>query len=137
LLFHPSQWVDLPAVAALALLLALNSSATVRAAAAGQKEESKKPSKVGFLVLGTVFTERGFALPGAEIRVRRAGEKKVRGEARSDRRGEFGVRLPLGYEYEVSVKARGFEEQSQKVDGRSANVQDVVFRMKPAKGEKK
>jgi hypothetical protein len=121
---------------ALALLLALLSGEFAPVAAA-QKETPQKPGKPRFVVLGTVFTEQGFALPGAEIRVRRAGEKKVRGEAVSDRRGEFGVRLSSGFEYEVAVKAKGFEEQTQKVDGRSANMQEVVFRMKPAKGEKK
>jgi hypothetical protein len=41
-----------------------------------------------------VFTDQGFALPGARVRVRRADEKKPKWEATSDRRGEFAVRVP-------------------------------------------
>jgi hypothetical protein len=115
-------------VSALCLLLAASGMAAV--------EQSKK-GKQSFLIFGTVFTEKGFSLPGAEVLVRRTGEKKVRGEAASDRRGEFAVRVEPGYEYEVSVKARGFVEAKQIVDGRTANRQDLLFRMKPEEGGKK
>ncbi|MGH9816226.1 MAG: carboxypeptidase-like regulatory domain-containing protein, partial [Candidatus Acidiferrales bacterium] len=72
-----------------------------QAPAADQKQEKQKEQKPDWFVLaGTVFTEQGFALPGAAIRVRRAGEKQVREKAQSDRRGEFALRLRPGLEYE-------------------------------------
>lgn len=90
-----------------------------------------------FLLFGTVFTEQGFALPRAEIRVRRAGERKVRGEARSDRRGEFAVRVPRGAEYEVSIAAAGYQEQTRKIDARTGSREDIVFRLQPTPGGKR
>lgn len=106
----------------------------------GRREESKKkkPSFADlFLVFGTVFDERGFALPGAEVRVRRAAEKKFRWRQYSDRRGEFGVRVPPGAEYEMNVRAKGYREQTRKIDARASNREDVVLRMQPAPKEKK
>lgn len=101
---------------------------------AGEKKESKKPEP--FVLAGTVFNEGGFSLPGAEIRVRRAGEKKVRGEARSDRRGEFGIRVPAGPEYEVTVVAKGYETQTRKFQAQLGTPGNFVFRMQPASGGK-
>jgi hypothetical protein len=128
---HPfprnSHLMNWSAVWAFLLLLALLAGMAQAAPA-----QEKKPGKLAFLIFGTVLDEKGFALPGAEIRVRRAGEKKVRGEAYSDRRGEFGVRVPLDFEYEVRVKLKGFEEQVQTADARAGNRKDLVFRMKPA-----
>lgn len=89
------------------------------------------------LIKGTVFTLQGLSLPGAELRIRRAGEKKFRWQTLSDRRGEFAVWVPLGAGYELVVRARGFEQQNRPVDARSgARQEDVVFRMKPASGRK-
>jgi hypothetical protein len=61
-----------------------------------------------FVIFATVFTDRGFALPGARVRVRREDEKKFRWEAMSDRQGELGIRVKQGEEYELTVEARGF-----------------------------
>ena len=83
-----------------------------------------------------MFTEKGFALLGAEIRVRRAGESKSRWEARSDRRGEFAVRVPRGAEYEMSVSAKGYQQQMRRIDARTGNHEDLVFRLQPASGGK-
>ena len=91
-----------------------------------------------FLIFGTVFEEAGFLLPGAEIQARRAGEKKVRWRQHSDRRGEFAACVPPGAEYELTVKAKGFEDQSRKIDARTGNREDLVVRMKPLpEGKKK
>ena len=90
-----------------------------------------------FLVLGTVFTEQGLALPGAAVRVRRAGDRKTRWEARSDRRGEFALRVPKGAEYELSVAAAGYQEQARKIDARAGSREDLVFRLQRASGGKK
>ena len=96
------------------------------------EKEKKKPEP--YVLVGTVFTEGGFSLPGAQIRVRRAGEKKVRGEAQSDRRGEFGIRVPAGLEYEVTVEAKGYETQSRKFNAQLGTPGNFVFRLKPVSG---
>ena len=116
-------------------------ASVVAPAAAGddpQPQKKKEPPAKQFLVFGTVFDERGLAFPGAEIRIRRAGEKKARWQARSDSRGEFGIRLPLHAEYELELAAKGFESESRKIDARTGQREDLVFRLKPApKGDKK
>lgn len=99
---------------------------------AGALDAQREKAAPQFLIFGTVFTQQGFALPGAEIQVRRAGEKKVRWRATSDRAGEFAVRVPPAAEYEVTVRAKNWEPQSRKVDASAPGREDLVFRMKPA-----
>lgn len=101
-----------------------------------RKPRERKPKQAETcLAIGTVFTAEGFVLPGAEIRVRREGERKVRWRAQTDRRGEFAVRVPRGAEYVLEVAARGFTAVEHKLDAREADRQDLVFRLQPdAKG---
>jgi hypothetical protein len=83
-----------------------------------------------FLVRGTVFTQEGFALPGAELRVRRTTEKKIRWQTVSNSRGDFAVRVKMGADYEVSVRAKGFAEQSVPLDAKTGDrYKDLVFRL--------
>ena len=83
-----------------------------------------------FLVRGTVFTQEGFALPGAELRIRRSAEKKFRWQTVSNSRGDFAVRVKMGADYEVIVRAKGFAEQSLPVDAKTGDrYKDLVFRM--------
>jgi len=126
---------------ALFLVVALAPAMAPAAAAAWpqQQPDPGKPEKgkqgPALVVLrGTVFTEQGFALPGAQIRVRRAEEKKVRGKATADRRGEFGVRLRDGCEYEVTVEAKGYQTQARKFSAQPGATLNLVFRMQPASG---
>ena len=114
----------------------ISAAAWAAAPAAGAPGGQKSDPQSQFVLFGTVFTEQGLALPGAAIRVRRAGEKKVRWEARSDRRGEFGVRVPRGAEYEMSVSAAGYQEHTRKIDARAGSREDLVFRLAPAPGGK-
>jgi hypothetical protein len=91
-----------------------------------------------FLVIGTVFTDKSYALPGARIRVRRDGEKKFRWETYTNSRGEFALRVPQGGEYEIVVLAKGFADQSNPVSAKSGISEDtVVYHMQPASGGKK
>jgi hypothetical protein len=98
------------------------------------KKDGEKKKKGAFVLTGTVFTEQGYGLPGAQISVRRAGEKKVRGKAMADRRGEFGVRLRDAGEYEVTVEVKGYETQARKFSAQLGGGANLVFRMQPASG---
>ncbi len=83
-----------------------------------------------FLVRGTVFTREGLALPGAELHIRRSSEKKFRWQTVSNSRGDFAVRVKMGADYEVTVRARGFAEQTVPVDAKTGDrYKDLVFRM--------
>ena len=82
-----------------------------------------------FLLRGTVFTPEGLAFPGAELRIRRSGEKKSRWETYTNSRGEFAVRVPQGADYEVVVRAKGFAEQSRALDAKIGREGNIVFRM--------
>jgi len=136
---HPTMW-------ALALAALVAAAAAGRAgqpvqeaggaAAQEKREKPKKPGKPTFLVFGTMFTERGFALPGAEIEIRAGSQRKPRWKAQADRRGEFALRVPPGAEYEVTVRAAGYSEAARKVDARSGSREDLVFRLEPAAGGK-
>jgi hypothetical protein len=91
-----------------------------------------------FLIIGTVFTDKAYALPGARLRVRRTGEKKFRWETYTNSRGEFALRVPQGGEYEIVVMAKGFADQTNPVSAKSGISEDnVVYRMQPASGGKK
>jgi hypothetical protein len=88
-----------------------------------------------FVIFATVFTQQGFSLSGARVRVRREAEKKFRWEALSDRRGELGVRVAQG-EYEVIVEARGFKPETRMVDAREGNREELTFQLEPLAGGK-
>jgi Carboxypeptidase regulatory-like domain len=90
-----------------------------------------------FLVRGTVFTLEGLALPGAELRIRRTTEKKAKWETMTNSRGNFALRVKMGSDYEVSVRAKGYREQSIAVDAKTGErVKDLVFRMQHQEGKK-
>jgi hypothetical protein len=112
-------------------------------APSAESSSSQKSDQTGtrhsndFLVRGTVFTQEGLALPGAELRIRRVSEKKFRWEAVSNSRGDFAVRVKMGSAYEVIVRAKGYQDQSLSVDAKTGErFKDLVFRM-PHQGGKK
>jgi hypothetical protein len=104
---------------------------------------NKRKSKIPpFLILGTVFNERALAFPGVQVKIRRKGEKKFRYEMYTNSRGEFAIRVPDGIEYEVVVRQKNYQDQSQIVAANMADVQKrLTFKLestKPAKtGEPK
>ena len=69
--------------------------------------------------------------------MRRSGQSKVRWEGRSDRRGEFAARIPQGADYEMSVTASGYQEQTRKISAKAGDREDLVFRLTPAQEGKK
>lgn len=125
-------------LAAASLLAGQQPPAQSSSAPAQQPSEAKKGKHQDVIFLfGTVFTEQGFTLRGAQVQVRRTGERKVRGEDVTNRVGEFSVHVSRGVEYEMTVKAKGFENQTLKIESNSGDRQDLVFRMKPVGGARK
>jgi hypothetical protein len=91
-----------------------------------------------FLIRGTVFNEKALSFPGVLLRIRVTGQKKFRWESYTNSRGEFAVRVPQGASYEMVVRVKGFEEQTRTIDAKNGgDAETVVFRMEPAKGDKK
>jgi len=102
-----------------------------------QQPAGKASHASDFLVRGTVFTEEGLALPGAELRIRRSSEKKFRWDTASNSRGEFAVRVKIGTDYEVVVSAKGYREQTLAVSAANGErVKELVFRMQRQTGKK-
>ena len=90
-----------------------------------------------FLIIGTVFNEKGYAFPGVELRIRRSGEKNFRWDSYTNSRGDFAVRVPQGTGYEMVVHAKGFGDQTRTMDAKTGlSEARLVFRMEPAKDGK-
>jgi len=109
-----------------------------RSAESSSKEaQNKNTHGNDFLVRGTVFTPEGLALPGAELRIRRSSEKKFRWNDASNSRGEFAIRIKVGADYEVVVRAKGYQEQAQAVNTATGErFKDLVFHMQRQTGKK-
>lgn len=98
----------------------------------GSSSSSSKHKPIpSFLVIGTVFNDKAFSLPGVQVRIRRAGEKKFRWETYTNSRGEFAVRLPPGYEYEVITHVKDYEDQNQSVDSKTDVQQRLSIKLEP------
>lgn len=90
-----------------------------------------------FLIRGTVFNDKAFALAGADIRIRRLGEKKFRWQDVTNSRGNFAVRVPHDASYEVVTHVKGFRDQSKTVEAKAGSTdQNLAFQMEPARGKK-
>src|ERR1700720_164182 len=118
-------------------------AAPLPAPAQDSSSTNKRKSRIPpFLILGTVFNEHALAFPGVQVKIRRRGEKKYRYEIYTNSRGEFAIRVPDGIEYEVVVRQKNYQDQSQIVAANLADVQKrLTFKLestKPAKaGESK
>lgn len=106
---------------------------------AGQGSSSSKTKNKpipSFLIVGTVFNEDAFSFPGVQVRIRRSGEKKFAWETYTNSRGEFAVRVPPGYDYEVVIHVKKYEDQSESVDSKVDVQQRLSIKLKP-RGETK
>ena len=72
------------------MLVRVLATARIPGMAAGDEKQSNSHAR-DFVIFADVYTDRGFALPGAKVRVRRSDERKFRWEAISDTRGELGL----------------------------------------------
>ena len=136
------RWVV--ALWAAALLAALSPAlASVAQDAHAAPPQSSSSSKDGkhkyshandFLIRGTVFTNQARSFPGAQLRIRRAGEKKFRWQDQTNSRGEFAIRVPQGAQYEMVVRAKGFADQTRTINAHTGSGENnLVFRMEPAR----
>jgi hypothetical protein len=99
----------------------------------GKSNNKPLPS---FLILGTVYDEKALSLPGVQVRIRRAGEKKFRWETYTNSRGEFAVRVPPGYDYEVVSHMKNYQDQNQSVDAKVEVQQRLSIKL-TARGQAK
>lgn len=96
------------------------------------KSVDKKKATPGFLIIGTVFDERALSFPGVQVRIRRMDQKKFRWETYTNSRGEFAVRVPEGFDYEVVVRAKHYQDQSKSVRTNSGDIQQrLSIRLEP------
>jgi Carboxypeptidase regulatory-like domain len=111
-----------------------SSSSAESQSSSSKNGHSKYSHANDFLLRGTVFNDKALAFSGAELRIRRSGEKKFRWQDNTNSRGEFAIRVPQGTQYEVLVRAKGFGEQVRTIDARNGSGENnIVFRMEPAK----
>jgi hypothetical protein len=94
-------------------------------AAKGDSSSSGKNQRapLGYLITGTVFTEKALAYPNVRVQIRRDSEKKFRWEAYTNSRGEFAMRVPEGQEYEVVVKVKKYKEVTVKQSAKSGELE--------------
>ena len=65
------------------------------------------------------------------MRIRRSDEKKFKWETYTNSRGEFAVRVPPGYDYEVVTHAKKYEDQKQAVDSKVDVQQRLSIKLIP------
>jgi hypothetical protein len=101
--------------------------------AQSESTNKKKPSSKhqhDFLIKGTVFTQEGLSFAGAQIQIRKAGQKSYHWKDVANSRGEFAIRVVQGTQYEVSVSGKGSKEQKKTVNATgSESVEELVFHM--------
>ena len=123
----------------LPLVAGQDAATTAGSQPAPSDSSSSRKSKHGhaddLVIRGTVFNERGLALQGVKLRIRRSDQKKSRWETYTNSRGEFAVRVPKGPDYEIAAESKGFAKQSQAINGQSE--ESVVLHMQPLTGSKK
>jgi hypothetical protein len=95
----------------------------------------KKNEIPSFLIIGTVFNEKALSFPGVQVRIRRSGEKKFLYETYTNSRGEFAVRVPPGYDYEVVMHIKKYEDQTRSVDSKVDVQQRLSIKLEP-RGQK-
>jgi carboxypeptidase family protein len=98
---------------------------------AGTAAQKRRPSPDDCILYATVFTEKGARLPDATFTAHAAGKTKPHWDGFSDGRGEFAVRVSFQGDYEIEVKAKGYDPQTRKVTSEAGQKLDVVFNLVP------
>ncbi len=119
---------------AAALAVALLCLSLPSLAFAGDKAKKKKYEHT--LLMVSVMTEGGYALPGIAVAVKRQQDRKPKWKGVSDRRGELALRLPAEpATYLVSTHSKNHEDQTRTVEVQDQKRVDVIFRL-PIRHEK-
>jgi hypothetical protein len=120
----------------LACVGVIASHASIRGISPNALEPQNKPAPDDCILYVTVFTQKGVRLPDAAFTAHAAGKKKPHWEGYSDSRGEFAVRVSMQGDYEIELKARGYQTQTKKVTSEVGQKLDVVFNLVPASPRK-
>jgi hypothetical protein len=96
-----------------------------------QAAAKKKPPDTYAIVSGSVFDDRGYALPDANVSVVPEAQSKTKPlEAVSSARGEFVFHVPPGpMRYAVTVEAKGYQSQSKSISIQDQERAEVTFQM--------
>ena len=82
------------------------------------------------LLVGSVFTLDGFALPGVRVSIKRKTDRKPKWHGVSDRRGEFAVRLPPGGgTYEITTHSKEYANETRTVEFHGEERGELIFRL--------
>ena len=134
---HPARRYHHQIVWSIALLVCL-AGAVLNAGHAGAlgtpmspPAAQRKPSPDDCVFRVTVFTEKGARLPEASFTAHPAGKTKPHWDGYSDSRGDFAFRVSLQGDYEIVVKAKGYEAQTKKVTSDAGEKLDIVFNLVP------
>ncbi len=95
------------------------------------RSAQKPPSPDDCVFRVTVFNEKGQRLPDAEFAAHPPGKKKPHWDGYSDVRGDFAFRVSFQGDYEIEVKAKGYETQMKKVTSEGGETMDLVFNLVP------
>ena len=121
---RPRSTRCLIAVLALPLALVLLSAAP--------KKNKRNSAPLG-VIGGTVFQSNGFLLRGASVTAVNQADPKLKGQAVTDRRGEFAIRVPaVESSYVVTAKAKGFKTEQKTTDVYEGQKSTVTFLLSPA-----
>lgn len=118
-------------LACLAGVVLATSHAGALGIAANISAWQNKPSPNDCVFRVTVFTEKGARLPEATYVAHPAGKKKPHWDGYSDSRGDFAFRVSFQGDYEIEVKAKGYEAQTKKVASEVGEKLDIVFNLVP------
>jgi carboxypeptidase family protein len=111
-------------------LLAICAATGARVTAA----QGNKPPMM--LVHATVFSDQGFSVKYARVRMRRDSESKWRWEAATDDEGEFALYAPQGAQYVLRIDAKGFQPLTENIDGTAGDDVELTLRLIPLAGGK-
>ena len=103
----------------------------------GAKSKHERYSHANdFLLRGTVFNDKALSFPSVELRLKRVGQTKFHWQTVTNSRGEFAVRIPQGFAYELVVHVKGYADQTRAIDAKNGGADEgYVFRMEPLGGK--
>jgi hypothetical protein len=134
---HPARPFRHHTLWGIALLLCAAGAASVACrptaleVSAGAPAAQKKPSPDDCVFRVTVFNEKGARFPDVEFRAHPVGKKKPHWDGYSDVRGDFAFRVSDLGDYEIEVKAKGYEAQTKKVTSEAGEKLDIVVTLVP------